>query len=87
MPVHREVQVGLADHAEQPQILDSLDAAQTLDGLGMLVNQAVIGIALITESLSHGGVISPRGLLGLLFIAAGVLRLRLSRPNDGEPQG
>ncbi len=47
----------------------------------------VIGIALITESLSHGGVISPRGLLGLLFIAAGVLRLRLSRPNDGEPQG
>jgi hypothetical protein len=34
-----------------------------------------IGLALIVQALSgHGGVISPRLLLGLLFIAAGAGR-------------
>ena len=37
---------------------------------------AVIGAALIVQALSgHGGVISPRLLLGLLFVAAGAIRL------------
>jgi hypothetical protein len=38
----------------------------------------VIGMALIAQALDgHGGVISPRLLLGLLFIAAGGGRLYL----------
>jgi hypothetical protein len=38
----------------------------------------VIGVALIAQALDgHGGVISPRLLLGLLFIAAGGGRLYL----------
>jgi hypothetical protein len=39
---------------------------------------AVIGVALIVEAVDgNGGVISPRLLLGLLFIAAGGGRLYL----------
>ena len=39
---------------------------------------AVIGVALIVEAVGgHGSVISPRLLLGLLFIAAGGGRLYL----------
>jgi hypothetical protein len=38
----------------------------------------VIGVALIAQAVDgHGGVISPRLLLGLLFIAAGGGRLYL----------
>jgi hypothetical protein len=38
----------------------------------------VIGVALIAQAIDgHGGVISPRLLLGLLFIAAGGGRLYL----------
>jgi hypothetical protein len=38
----------------------------------------VIGVSLIAQALDgHGGVISPRLLLGLLFIAAGGGRLYL----------
>jgi len=45
---------------------------------------AVIGVALIVQAVSgHGGAISPRLLLGLLFIAAGggrgYLEIRRSR--------
>jgi len=36
---------------------------------------AAIGLALIVQALSgHGGVISPRLLLGVLFVAAGAGR-------------
>ena len=39
---------------------------------------AAIGVALIVEAVAgHGGVISPRLLLGVLFIAAGGGRLYL----------
>jgi hypothetical protein len=39
---------------------------------------ATIGVALIVQALSgHGGAISPRLLLGVLFIAAGAGRLYL----------
>jgi hypothetical protein len=37
---------------------------------------AVIGVALIVEAVDgHGSVVSPRLLLGLLFIAAGAGRM------------
>ncbi len=37
---------------------------------------AAIGVALIVQALSgHGGAISPRLLLGVLFVAAGAARL------------
>jgi len=52
--------------------------------LVLSVVMIVIGLALVTEAVSHGGVITPRGLLALLFIAAGILRLRLTRRNDEE---
>jgi len=52
--------------------------------LVLSVVMIVIGIALVAEALSHGGVVTPRGLLALLFIAAGILRLRLARRRDGE---
>jgi hypothetical protein len=39
---------------------------------------AVIGVALIVQAVSgHGSAISPRMLLGVLFIAAGLGRLYL----------
>ncbi len=39
------------------------------------VLMAVIGVALIVETIAvHGSVISPRMLLGVLFVAAGVGR-------------
>jgi hypothetical protein len=45
---------------------------------------AVIGVALIVQALAgHGGVISPRLLLGLLFIAAGIGRGYLEIRRDG----
>jgi hypothetical protein len=41
---------------------------------------AVIGLALIVQALQgHGGAISPRLLLGVLFVAAGAGRLYLER--------
>jgi hypothetical protein len=44
-----------------------------------------IGVALIVQALSgHGGVVSPRLLLGVLFIAAGGGRMYVeSRRNRG----
>jgi hypothetical protein len=45
----------------------------------------VIGVALIAQALDgHGGVISPRLLLGLLFIAAGGGRLYLQTKRGGR---
>ncbi|MGO8905312.1 MAG: hypothetical protein ACLQMH_06765 [Solirubrobacteraceae bacterium] len=39
---------------------------------------ALIGVGLIAEAVGgHGGVISPRLLLGVLFVAAGAARLYL----------
>ena len=39
---------------------------------------AAIGLALIVQAVGgHGGVISPRLLLGVLFLAAGIARLYL----------
>jgi hypothetical protein len=36
----------------------------------------LLGVALVVQALAgHGGVLSPRTLLGLLFLAAGVGRL------------
>jgi len=44
---------------------------------------AAIGVALIVEALAgHGSAISPRLLLGALFIAAGVGRLYLEVRRD-----
>ncbi len=45
---------------------------------------AAIGVGLIAEAVSgDGGVISPRLLLGVLFIAAGGGRLYLERKRRG----
>ena len=45
----------------------------------------VIGVALIAQAVDgHGGVISPRLLLGLLFIAAGGGRLYLQTKRSGR---
>jgi len=42
------------------------------------VLMAVIGLALIVQAVGgHGGVVSPRLLLGALFLAAGVARIYL----------
>ena len=38
---------------------------------------AVIGLALMTQAITGAGVISPRMILGLLFMAAGALRIYL----------
>jgi len=38
---------------------------------------AVIGLALMTQAVTGAGVISPRMILGLLFVAAGGLRIYL----------
>ena len=47
------------------------------------VLMAAIGVALIVEALAgHGSAISPRLLLGVLFIAAGVGRLYLEVRRD-----
>ena len=40
---------------------------------------SAIGVALIAEALSRGSTISPRLLLGVLFLAAGAARLYLVR--------
>jgi len=43
----------------------------------------VIGVALIVEAVDgHGSVISPRLLLGLLFIAAGAGRMWVETKRD-----
>jgi predicted membrane channel-forming protein YqfA (hemolysin III family) len=45
----------------------------------------VIGVALIVEAVDcHGSVISPRLLLGILFIAAGSGRLYLESKRGGR---
>jgi hypothetical protein len=45
---------------------------------------AAIGVALVVQALSgHGGVISPRLLLGVLFIAAGAGRMYVERRRGG----
>jgi hypothetical protein len=42
------------------------------------VLMAVIGLALIVQAVGgHGGVVSPRLLLGALFLAAGIARIYL----------
>jgi hypothetical protein len=44
------------------------------------VLMAAIGLALIAQAVGgHGGVVSPRLLLGILFLAAGIARLYLER--------
>jgi hypothetical protein len=46
---------------------------------------ALIGCALLVQALSgDGGVISPRLLLGLLFIAAGVARAYFEKRRSGS---
>jgi hypothetical protein len=46
---------------------------------------AAIGVALIVEAVDgHGSVISPRLLLGGLFIAAGAGRLWVEAKRDGK---
>jgi hypothetical protein len=47
---------------------------------------AAIGVALIVEAVDgHGSVISPRLLLGGLFIAAGAGRLWVEVKRGGKP--
>ena len=47
---------------------------------------AAIGVALIVEAVDgHGSVISPRLLLGGLFIAAGAGRLWVEAKRGGKP--
>jgi hypothetical protein len=48
--------------------------------LVLSVAMAAIGVALIVQVLSgHGGVLSARLLLGVLFLAGGIARLYLER--------
>ncbi|HVA18768.1 MAG TPA: hypothetical protein VMU55_01170 [Solirubrobacteraceae bacterium] len=47
---------------------------------------AAIGVALIVEAVDgHGSVVSPRLLLGGLFIAAGAGRLWVEAKRGGKP--
>ena len=44
-----------------------------------------IGVALVVQAVSgHGGIVSPRLLLGVLFIAAGAGRLYVEKRRSGE---
>lgn len=46
---------------------------------------AAIGVALVVQALSgHGGVISPRLLLGVLFVVAGVGRMYVEQRRSGR---
>jgi hypothetical protein len=51
---------------------------------GLSLVMAAIGVGLVVQALAGGSLISPRLLLGVLFIAAGVgrvyLELRRGRP-------
>ncbi len=47
---------------------------------------AVIGVALVVQAVSgSAGVVSGRTLLGVLFIAGGVLRLWVERRRGQQP--
>jgi len=52
--------------------------------LALSTLMAVIGLALIGQAVAQAGVLSPRMLLGLLFLAAGALRLYLIFRRDRE---
>jgi hypothetical protein len=46
----------------------------------------VLGVALVVQAVSgHGGLISARLLLGVLFIAGGGLRLWVERRRGSQP--
>ena len=45
--------------------------------LALSAIMAVIGLALMTQAVTGAGVISPRVILGVLFMAAGALRIYL----------
>ncbi|MGA8363918.1 MAG: hypothetical protein WB709_05310 [Solirubrobacteraceae bacterium] len=45
---------------------------------------AVIGVALVAQAVSgHGSIVSPRLLLGVLFIAAGAGRMYVEKRRGG----
>jgi hypothetical protein len=47
---------------------------------------AVLGVALVVQALTgHGGVLSGRTLLGVLFIAGGSLRIWVERRRGSQP--
>jgi hypothetical protein len=47
---------------------------------------AVIGVALLIQALSgHGGIISARTLLGVLFVVGGSLRFWVERRRGPQP--
>jgi hypothetical protein len=52
--------------------------------LALSTLMAVIGLALIGQAVSKAGVLSPRMILGLLFVAAGALRVYLIFRRDRE---
>jgi hypothetical protein len=49
---------------------------------------AVIGVALVVQAVSgHGSVLSPRLLLGVLFVAAGAGRMYVEKRRSGGGRG
>jgi len=52
--------------------------------LALSTMMAVIGLALVGQAVSKAGVLSPRMILGVLFIAAGVLRVYLIVRRDRQ---
>jgi hypothetical protein len=49
---------------------------------------AAIGVALVVQAVSgHGSIISPRLLLGVLFIAAGAGRMYVEKRRSGGGRG
>jgi hypothetical protein len=52
------------------------------------VLMVAIGVALLAQALAgHGGVLSTRALLGVLFLAGGVARLYLERKRARHERG
>ncbi|HWY89386.1 MAG TPA: hypothetical protein VNY31_01815 [Solirubrobacteraceae bacterium] len=49
---------------------------------------AAIGVALVVQAVSgHGSIVSPRLLLGVLFIAAGTGRMYVEKRRSGGGRG
>jgi hypothetical protein len=56
--------------------------------LALSLLMAAIGVALIVQAVSgNGGVLSPRLLLGVLFIAAGAGRMYVEKRRGGSSSG
>jgi hypothetical protein len=65
--------------------------AHRMSTLVLSLLMGALGLALIVQAVSGGGLLSPRLLLGILFVAAGAGRwyveVRRARPPSGRTGG